>query len=197
MKKIITAILAAVAFIIGSTAALADDDWHNSESYYKDLYELRQLHVAFHNAVSHAGIDTATKAKALDELLALWTDDGVLVISNVTYSGKGTPGTASCDLGALTLCDFYANHAGGLVLGHDWVSLTPIFTEAITVLDRHNADIYFQCIYFDVNNNDALKSNSTFGLPGAPARAKKVHGHWLFSYAESESIPPPTLDVYE
>jgi hypothetical protein len=39
------------------------------------------------------------------------------------------------------------------VLGHDWVSLTPIFTEAITVLDDHNADIYFQCIYFDVNTS--------------------------------------------
>jgi hypothetical protein len=198
MNKIITVILAAVAFIMGSTAAFADNDYrHNSESYYKDLYDLRQLHVAFHMAVSHAGINAATKAKALDELLALWTDDGVLVISNVTYSGKGKPGTASCDLGALTLCDFYANHAGGLVLGHDWVSLTPIFTEAITVLDRDNADIYFQCIYLDVNNNDVLKTNSTFGVPGTPARAKKVHGHWLFSYAESESIPPPTLDVYE
>jgi len=35
----------------------------------------------------------------------------------------------------------------------------------------------------------------TFGLPDMPARAKKVHGHWLFSYAESVPIPPPTLDV--
>jgi hypothetical protein len=194
----LTIILAAAAAIAGSTA-LADNnnDWRNSESYYKDLYDLRQLHVKFHHAVSHAGIDAATQAKALEELLALWTDDGVLIVSNVTYSGKGTPNTASCDLGALTLCDFYANHAGGLVSGHDWVSLTPIFTEAITVLDRHNATIYFQCIYFDVNNNDVIKSNSTFGLPDMPARAKKVHGQWLFSYAESESIPPPTLDVYE
>jgi hypothetical protein len=198
MKKVkLTAILAGLALLAGSAAAFADnDDWHHSESYYKDLYELRQLHVAFHMAVSHAGIDATTKAKALDELLALWTDDGVLVVADVTYSGKGTPNTASCDPGALTLCDFYANHAGGLVLGHDWVSLTPIFTESITVLDRHNADIYFQCIYFDVNNNDVLKSNVTFGLPDMPARAKKVHGHWLFSYAESEPIAPPTLDVY-
>ena len=200
MKKVrLTTILAAVAMIAGSTAAFADnDDWHNSDSYYKDLYDLRQLHVAFHEAVSHAGIDAATKAKALEELLALWTEDGVLVVSGVTYSGKGTPNTASCDLGALTLCDFYANHAGGLVLGHDWVSLTPIFTEAITVLDRHNADIYFQCIYFDVNNNDALKSSVTFGVPHMPGtgRAKKVHGRWLFSYAESVPVALPTLDVY-
>jgi hypothetical protein len=198
MKKVkLTTILAAVAMIAASTAFAGNDDWHNSDSYYKDLYDLRQLHVKFHEAVSHAGINATTQAKALEELLALWTDDGVLVISGVTYSGKGTPNTASCDLGALTLCDFYANHAGGLVAGHDWVSLTPIFTEAITVLDRQNADIYFQCIYFDVKNNDVIKSNSTFGLPDMPARAKKVHGRWLFSYAESETIAPPTLDVYE
>jgi len=198
MKKVkLTTILAAVAMIAGSTAFAGNDDWHNGDSYYKDLYALRQLHVKFHQAVSHAGINATTQAKALEELLALWTDDGVLVISGVTYRGKGRPNTASCDLGALTLCDFYANHAGGLVAGHDWVSLTPIFTEAITVLDRENADIYFQCIYFDVKNNDVIKTNSTFGLPDMPARAKKVHGQWLFSYAESETIAPPTLDVYE
>jgi hypothetical protein len=196
-KPKMTTILAAVAMIAGSSAFADTDDWHNSDSYYKDLYELRQLHVAFHKAVSHAGIDAATQAKALKELLALWTDDGIFIAGGVTYSGKGTPNTASCDLGALTLCDFYANHAGGLVSGHDWVSLTPIFTEAITVLDRHNATIYFQCIYFDVENNDALKSSVTFGLPDMPGRAKKVHGRWLFSYAETEAVPPPTLDVYE
>jgi hypothetical protein len=198
MKNIkLTFILAVVTLIAGATAFADSDDWRNSDSYYKDLYDLRQLHVKFHHAVSHAGIDAATQAKALEELLALWTDDGVLVIGSATYSGKGTPNTASCDAGALTLCDFYANHAGGLVLGHNWVSLTPIFTEAINVLDHHNATIYFQCIYFDVNNNDVIKTNSTFGLPDMPARAKKVHGQWLFSYAESENIAPPTLDVYE
>ncbi len=118
-------------------------------------------------------------------------------MGGVTYSGKGTPGTASCAPASYTLCDLYANHAGAFVLGHDWVSLTPIFTETITVLDSHNADIYFQCIYFDVNNNDKLVSNVTFGLPGMPGtgRARKVHGHWLLSLGTVESIAPPTLDV--
>ena len=197
-KSALTAILAAVFLVAGSTAFADNDGWHNSDSYYKDLYELRQLHTKYHQAVSHAGINATTKAKALDEVLALWTDDAVIVSAGITYTGKGTPNTASCEPGALTLCDFYDNHAGGLVLGHDWVSLTPIFTEAITVLDRHNADIYFQCIYFDVNNNDALKSSVTFGVPHMPGtgRAKKVHGRWLFSYAESVPVATPTLDVY-
>jgi hypothetical protein len=193
-KTILTTTLSAVTMIAGSMTAFA---WDN-DSHYKDLYELKQLHSAFHQAVSHAGIDAPTKAQHVVDVLAVWTDDGTLVTGGVTYSGKGTPGTASCDPGTYTLCDLYTNHAGAFVLGHDWVSLTPIFTEAITVLDRDHADIYFQCIYFDVNNNDKMVSSVTIGVPGVPGtgRARKVHGHWLLAYAEVTSVPSPTLDVY-
>lgn len=192
--KIITATLALAFMVTGSATAFAGDDG----TRYKDLYELKELHAAFHKAVSHAGINATTKAHALVDLLALWTDDGVIIAGGVTYSGKGTPDTASCDPGAQTLCDFYNNHAGGLVLGHDWVSLTPIFTENIHLLDRQTAEIYFQCIYLDVSNNDVLKANATFGLPDMPhtAIATKVRGRWLFAFLETENIPPPTLDVY-
>jgi hypothetical protein len=194
VKKIMLTTLAAITLIAASAAAVARDDWK-----YKDLYELKELHAAFHKAVSHAGINATTKAEALVNILALWADDGVAIAGGVTYSGKGIPGTASCDPGSQTLCDFYNNHAGGLVLGHDWVSLTPIFTESIHLLDHQTAEIYFQCIYFDVNNNDVLKSNATFGLPDLPhtAIATKIDGHWLFAFGEFTSIPPPTLDVYQ
>jgi hypothetical protein len=167
MKLTAALTLAAIAMLTVSATALAgDDDWK-----YKDLYDLKGLHAAFHKAVSHAGINATTKAQALTDILALWADDGVIISATVTYSGKGRPGTASCDPGAQTLCDFYNNHAGGLVLGHDWVSLTPIFTESINLLDRRTAEIYFQCIYFDVNNNDVITSNATFGLPDMPHTA--------------------------
>jgi hypothetical protein len=192
MKLTVTFTLAAM--LMGAGTALADE--HGA--HYKDLYELKQLHVAFHQAVSHAGIDAPTKAQHLAAVLALWTDDGVLIAGGVTYSGKGTPGTASCALGSLTLCDFFSNHAGSFVLGRDWVSLTPIFTEAITLHDDgEDADIYWQCIYLDANNNDLKVSNVTIGLPGLPdtGQAKKIHGHWLFSHVQSEPIPPPTIDV--
>jgi hypothetical protein len=174
--------IAAAAMIAGSMTAFAGDDY----SHYKDLYELKLLHSAFHKAVSHAGIDAATKAQHLADILALWTDDGALIAKGVTYSGKGVPGTTSCAPGSMTLCDWYANVTGGFALGHDWISLTPIFTETITVLDSHNADIFFHCIYFDVNNNDARVSDITFGLPGMPdtGRARKVHGHWLLAYGK-------------
>jgi hypothetical protein len=178
---------------MGSSVSLADEE----DSHYRDLYELKQLHVAFHSAVSHAGIDATTKSKHLADVLALWTDDGVLVAGGVMYSGRGTPGSSSCAPGSLTLCDFFSNHAGSFVLGRDWVSLTPIFTEAIHLRERDSADIYWQCIYLDANNSDLKMSNVTIGLQGQPntGRARKIHGRWLFSYVESASVPPPTIDV--
>jgi hypothetical protein len=200
MKKVaLTATLAAVAMITGSTTAFAWDNDNDNDSHFKDLYEIKLVHAAFHKAVSHAGIDAATKAQHLKEVLAVWTEDGVLISKGVTYRGKGVPGTASCAPGSMTLCDLYANVAGAFVLGHDWVSLTPIFTESITLRDDRNADFYFQCIYFDVNDNDKLVSNVSFGLPGMPGtgRVKKVHGHWLLSHGEVNSVAPPTLDVYD
>jgi len=192
-KFLATTTLLTLTTAMGIGAVRADED----NSRYRDLYELKQLHVAFHSAVSHAGVDATRKAQHLAQVLSLWTDDGVLVAGGVMYSGKGKPGTATCDPGSLTLCDFFSNHAGSFVLGRDWVSLTPIFTEAISLRGNDSADIYWQCIYLDANNNDLKMSNITIGLPGQPdtGRAKKVHGRWLFSYVESASIAPPTVDV--
>jgi hypothetical protein len=91
MKLTVTITLAALAAVMGPGAVLAQDD-----SHYKDLYELKELHVAFHQAISHAGLDAPTKAQHLAAMLALWTDDGVLTAGGVSYSGKGTPGAATC-----------------------------------------------------------------------------------------------------
>lgn len=60
MKLSVTTTLAALTLIAGSSVALADG--HDRDSNYKDLYELKQLHFAFHYAVSHAAVDAATKA---------------------------------------------------------------------------------------------------------------------------------------
>jgi hypothetical protein len=194
MKLAYAAALAAV-LISGSVATLAGGE----DSHYKDLWELKQLHAGFHQAMSHGGVDAATKLQHLADQLALWADDARLTAAGVTYVGKGRPGTASCDPGALTLCDFFANHAGAFVLGRDWVSMTPIFTEKLEVLGRDIASIYFQCIYIDVNNGDKVMSNATIGLPGEPgsALARKVNGHWLFWDVTAGSIALPTLDVQQ
>ncbi len=95
MKLTVTLTLAVMATAMASSAVLADE--HHSD--YQDLDALKQLHVAFHEAVSHAGVDAATKGAHLIEVLDLWTDDGVLIAGGATYEGKGTPGTTSCALG--------------------------------------------------------------------------------------------------
>jgi hypothetical protein len=192
MKTALALVLAAIS-IGGSAMGRADTE----DSHYKDLYELKQLHLAFHQAISHAGKDAPTKAQHLADVLSLWTEDGTIYAGTATYHGKGTPGTASCDPGSMTLCDFFANHAGGFVLGRDWVSLTPVFTESFTMLDGNTADIYFQCINVDVLNGDKVVSNVTFGIPGQPgtAQASRVRGQWQLSLLTIGAVAPPTLDV--
>lgn len=191
------AFVAAIATVLvgGSAAALAG----NEDSHYRDLWELKQLHTAFHQAMSHGGVDAATKLQHLTDQLSLWADDARLTVGGVTYAGKGRPGTASCEAGSLTLCDFFANHAGSFVLGRNWVSVTPLFTEKFELLGKDIASIYFQCIYLDVNNGDMAMSNATIGLPGQPgsALARKVHGHWLFWDVMAGSVALPTLDVQQ
>src|SRR5262245_38299362 len=88
----------------GSGLAAYEDADANTQ-----VAELYQLQADFHEAASGAGVSAATKAQHVAEMLALWTDDGTLVVGSTTYTGKGIPGTPSCDPGSLTLCDFFTN----------------------------------------------------------------------------------------
>lgn len=185
VKKLIATVGALACFIFvtvdltgGSGLAQSGDADAN-----KQTAEIYQLQAAFHQAASGAGVSAAAKAQHLTGMLALWTHDGTLVVGNTTYAGKGEPGTASCASGSLTLCDFFANHAGSFVLGRDWVSLAPSFK---TTVDVHGkiADLYFECHYFDVPTG-VKQSGVSYGLRGNPSsgQARKVHGQWLLLYA--------------
>jgi hypothetical protein len=65
----------AAAAIAGSVTALADDDNQGPDTAIAQLYELQ---AAYHEAAGGAGIDAATKAKHLQEMLEIWTADGSL-----------------------------------------------------------------------------------------------------------------------
>jgi hypothetical protein len=114
---------------------------------------------------------------------------GRLIVGNTIYSGKGEPGTVTCALGALTLCDFFANHAGSFQLPRDWTSLAPSFLTSIAV-HGHTADLYFECHYFDVPTG-TKESDVSYGLRGIPGsgQARKVNAQWLLSYA-IVGLPP-------
>lgn len=54
MKKVtLTITFAAAAILAGSTVGLAhaDEDWHSDSQHYKDLVELKQLHIDFHQGM--------------------------------------------------------------------------------------------------------------------------------------------------
>jgi hypothetical protein len=55
----------------------------------------------------------------------------------------------TCAPGSLTLCDFFQNRAGSFVLGRNWAALTSLARTDFEVHGKQ-ADVYFECHYFDV-----------------------------------------------
>jgi hypothetical protein len=149
----------------------------------EQVAKLYELEADFHGAASGAGVSQAEKDDHLKDMLALFTYDAILVVGNTTYRGKGEADGPSCEPGSLTVCDFFANHAGSFQLGRNWVALTPPFKTKFEVRGD-TADVYFECHYFDVGTG-VKESDVSFGLPEQPgsAQARNVDGRWLFSYA--------------
>jgi hypothetical protein len=184
--------LVAAASITGSVTALADDD-NDNQGPGNAIAQLYELQAAFHEAAGGAGVDAATKATHLKEMLDIWTADGVLVVGSTVYVGKGDPNSSTCAPGSLTLCDFFQNHAGSFVLGRNWAALT---TLSRTHFEVHGklADVYFECHYIDVPTGVKM-SDVSYGLLGQPStgQARKVRGQWLLSFAE---VGAPALTGY-
>jgi hypothetical protein len=172
--------IATFTVLIGTGMAIAASDDDSPSNAIASLY---QLQADFHGAAAGAGVDPATKSQHLADMLDLWTNDGTLVVGTTVYRGRGDPNTSTCAVGTLTLCDFFANHAGSFVLGRNWTSLTPTF---LTNFEVHGASayVYFECHYFDVATG--LKTaDVSYGLRGDPStgQARKVHGKWKLSFA--------------
>jgi len=186
--RLIPISLTATAAIVGSATALADANDNTGPA--QAIGQLYELQAAFHDAASGAGVDAATKAEHLQEMLDIWTADGVLIVGSTVYSGRGEPNSSTCAPGSLTLCDFFQNHAGSFVLGRNWTALTSI---SRTHFDVHGnaANVYFECHYFDVATA-AHMSSASIGLLGQPGtgQARNVNGKWLLSFAQ---VGLPTL----
>jgi len=185
----IAIVLAAAVAIAGPVMAIANED--DNQGPDKAIAHLYELQAAFHDAAGGAGVDATTKADHLNDMLALFTDDAVLIVGSTVYSGRGDVNT-TCAPGSLTICDFFQNHAGSFVLGRNWAALTSL---AHTHFEVHGtrADVYFECYYFDVATA-AKMSTASFGLLGQPGtgQARKVRGKWLLSFAE---VGFPTLSA--
>ena len=180
-SRMVSIALAAALAITGSITAYADDDDNDATKAVAQLYELQ---AAFHAAAGGAGVDAATKAKHLEDMLELFTDDAVLIVGSTVYVERGQANTSTCVPGSLTLCDFFQNHAGSFVLGRNWAALTSLARTHFEVQGKR-ADVYFECHYFDVATGTKM-SDVSYGLLGQPAtgQARKVRGKWLLSFAE-------------
>jgi hypothetical protein len=168
-----------------STSAMAQTRIHRQPA---DIAALYQLYAAFHGAASCAGLD---RDQHIQDMLALWTEDGVLIAGSTTYQGRGVWNGSSCTPSGPTLCDFFANHAGSFVSGRAWVGLSPSYKTAIDVLGD-TATLFFECHYFDVSTTPPQwRSDASYGVPGQPLTglARKVNGKWLLSYAVAAAPP--------
>jgi hypothetical protein len=188
-KKVLKSCVLVASMLLITRAGAVRLRAASDESLNTQVADLYQLQAAFHQAASGAGVSADTKAQHLAQMLALFTDDAVLVVGATTYVGKGVPGTVTCDPGSLTVCDFFTHHAGSFVLGRNWVSLAPSFKTYFDI-QGNTAEVYFECHYFDVATG-VKEADVSFGLLGQPATAQatKVDGTWLLSYGVAGVAP--------
>src|SRR5690242_351923 len=120
MARISLIALAAAAATAASVNARADEDANQGSD--KDIAQLYELQAAFHEAAGGAGVDAATKAKHLQEMLEIWTADAILVVGATVYVGGGDPDASTCAVGSLTICDFFQKHAVVLEICDAWAT---------------------------------------------------------------------------
>lgn len=163
--------------LLGATGTLSASG-DSSSTQTARLYEVQR---DFHAAATLR--DPNDLDERLADMLAIWAEDGTLTLGQNTFTGRGEPGTASCEAGAGTLCDFFRNVAPPFQ--NPWLSLSPSYKTVIEV-SGNTAAIDFECLYFDENWVRAI------GL-GVDGTARKVGNDWLLSAAVVTPIPPTTI----
>jgi hypothetical protein len=166
-----------VGVAVGATGRIiaADDD---TSAQVGRLYELQG---DFHAAATLR--DPNDLEERLADMLSLWAEDGMLTLGPNTFTGRGEPGTASCEPGAGTLCDFFANVAPPFQ--NPWISLAPSYKTEIEV-SGNSGSMNFQCLYFDQNWAPQIRLQ-------VAATATKSGSVWLFSSAVVTPIAPPGI----
>lgn len=178
-----------VGVIVGVAIAVigTSDTEAANDSATTQVARIYELQAAFHSAVTvHNPNDVDQR---IADMLALWTDDGSLTLGPNTFSGKGEPGTPSCEEGAGTLCDFFTHVAPPFQ--NEWISLAPTFGVEIDVQDN-TATLAFACHLFDTSWNAKV-------ILAGQATVTKVGSDWLFAEllvtpvdpASPNSIPYP------
>lgn len=163
------------------------------------IAELYQLQAAFHRVGSVHSLTGDTQDvinQRIQDMLALWTDDGVLLLAvggtrDGYYIGKGdlfsncSPPSGNYNNQG-TLCTFFKYVAGSFQPQNIQISLAPAYETHFDVFGN-TASVYFQCHYFNVGVNPwTVAAHRDFG-----GTALLVNGNWLFSNAVAQAPPTP------
>jgi hypothetical protein len=190
-------LLLALALPVGPARAAGGDDYRLAQ-----IAQLYELQAAFHRAASvHSltGDSLAVINQRIEDMLALWTDNGVVFLDvpgnphDGYYRGKGDlvsncspPSGDPNNQG--TLCTFFKYVAGSFQPQNIFVSLAPSYKTHFELFGTR-ASVYFECHYFNVAGSPpAWTAASHVAFDGS---ARLVNGQWLFSFAHVPVAPVP------
>lgn len=195
----LVSLTAAAMFALAMAPAYAED---NPNTQIAELYRLQ---AAFHRAASVQDPVNGDAAAVIDqriqEMLSIWTDDGVLQLRvgnpfDGNFIGKGDvstdcqpPSGNSANQG--TLCTFFKYVAGSFRPANKFVSLAPAYKTDFEI-QGNTARVYFECHYFNVAPDATGKPLWTQASHVKfDGRATKGQGVWLFSYADAPAAGVP------
>jgi hypothetical protein len=211
MMKLLTTTILFSVMMLGSSWAVASDDAAISINKQAQIYQLEQLHGAFHRAASvRDAVDGDSQAvidQRIRQVLSLWTEDGVLYLDTGSpldgyYRGRGVQGDpVSCPMPASkpsnqgTLCTFYTYVAGSFQVANKFISLTSAFKQHFAV-QGNTARFYFECHYFDVDSSTGTPPWTAVSHVALTGVAKKINGQWKFWHASAPTVGVPTSGSY-
>jgi hypothetical protein len=198
---LVSAAMLLAALALPLSPARAAGRTANDPYQLAQIAQLYQLQAAFHRAASVHSLTGDTQGvinQRIQDMLALWTDDGVLFLDvgsprDGYYINKGNlfsdcspPSGDPSNQG--TLCTFFKYVAGSFQSQNIFVSLAPSYKTHFSVFGTM-ASVYFECHYFDVSGSPpAWAARSHVAFDG---QVRLVNGQWLFSFAHAPVPPVP------
>jgi len=188
-------------FLLGTALLVSAQDKNAQTS------KLYKLQAAYHRAATVRdpvnGDSPETITGRLREVLSLFTADAVLYLTvgspllDGYYLGNGDPDDATTcpppsgdSNNRGTVCTFYKYLSPAFQATNKLVALTPSYKELFHI-HGNTAAVYFECHYFNVATDPATQRPFWTAVSHASFKglARKVEGHWLFSYANG-AVPP-------
>jgi uncharacterized protein (TIGR02246 family) len=149
-----TGLLVTVAMAVALSGCGGDDSKASSAAFEAaDKYEITQLQVKWHEALT---------TKNLDQAMSLFADDAVFTVGGQTYSGKEQ------------IQNWLATKAAAFKPENRWTSLHPAFKLRVSAVDDRGT-LHFECHFVDPETQQFKAS-----LQG-DARVARISGRWLFT----------------